>query len=135
AGRHPAETGRRRRDLRGGRPRWRHARVLRSPAPGWQLAPTSIARCATDHHTLRRTSDKCGIHAKKTYRPTTTSKGCKNGGMTRPVMEFRVLGDLEVRAAGRRLEAGHARQRAVLAVLLFDLSQVVPATRLIDRVW
>ncbi len=50
-------------------------------------------------------------------------------------MEFRILGDLEVRAAGRRVEAGHARQRAVLAVLLFDLGQVVPVTRLIDRVW
>ncbi len=50
-------------------------------------------------------------------------------------MEFRVLGDVEVRAAGRRVEAGHARQRAVLAVLLFDLGRVVPVTRLIDRVW
>ncbi len=50
-------------------------------------------------------------------------------------MEFRVLGGLEVRAAGLRVDAGHARQRAVLAVLLFDLGRVVPTTRLIDRVW
>ncbi|HET9895680.1 MAG TPA: AfsR/SARP family transcriptional regulator [Streptosporangiaceae bacterium] len=50
-------------------------------------------------------------------------------------MEFRVLGDLEVRAAGLRVAIGHARQRAVLAVLLLGLGRVVPISQLIDRVW
>jgi DNA-binding SARP family transcriptional activator/tetratricopeptide (TPR) repeat protein len=50
-------------------------------------------------------------------------------------MEFRVLGPVEVRAAGRLLDAGHGRQRAVLTVLLLELGRVVPAARLIDRVW
>jgi DNA-binding SARP family transcriptional activator len=50
-------------------------------------------------------------------------------------MEFRVLGPVEIRVGERMLAAGHARQRAVLAALLFDLGRVVPAERLIDRVW
>jgi DNA-binding SARP family transcriptional activator/tetratricopeptide (TPR) repeat protein len=51
------------------------------------------------------------------------------------LVEFRVLGGLEVRADGRRVDVGHARQRSVLAVLLLDLGRVVPAGQLIDRVW
>ncbi len=56
-------------------------------------------------------------------------------GMSGALMEFRVLGELEVRAAGLPVDVGHPRQRAVLAVLLFDLGRVVPVTHLIDRVW
>jgi DNA-binding SARP family transcriptional activator len=50
-------------------------------------------------------------------------------------MEFRVLGPVEVWVAGQPVAAGHARQRAVLAVLVLDLGHVVPAELLIDRVW
>ncbi len=50
-------------------------------------------------------------------------------------MEFQVLGPVEIGVGDRALDAGHARQRAVLAVLLLDLGRVVPASRLIDRVW
>jgi DNA-binding SARP family transcriptional activator/tetratricopeptide (TPR) repeat protein len=50
-------------------------------------------------------------------------------------MEFRVLGPVEMRVGGRRVDVGHARQRAVLAVLLLELNRVVSADRLIDRVW
>jgi DNA-binding SARP family transcriptional activator len=50
-------------------------------------------------------------------------------------MEFRVLGPVEVRAADRTLDIGHAKQRAVLAVLLLDIGRVVPGDVLIDRVW
>ena len=50
-------------------------------------------------------------------------------------MELRVLGSVEVRAGGQVLDAGHARRRAVLAVLLLDLGRIVPVEALIDRVW
>ena len=50
-------------------------------------------------------------------------------------MEFGVLGPVEVQVAGKMTNAGHARQRAVLVVLLLDLGRVVSPEVLIDRVW
>ena len=50
-------------------------------------------------------------------------------------MEFQVLGTVDVFGAGQRIDAGHAKQRAVLAVLVLDLNKVVPAEQLIDRIW
>jgi DNA-binding SARP family transcriptional activator len=50
-------------------------------------------------------------------------------------MEFRVLGPVEIRDADRLIGSGHARQRAVLAVLLLELGRVVPPELLIDRIW
>jgi DNA-binding SARP family transcriptional activator/tetratricopeptide (TPR) repeat protein len=50
-------------------------------------------------------------------------------------MEFRLLGPVEIRAEDGLLDVGHGRQRAVLAVLLLELGQVVPVEVLIDRVW
>jgi DNA-binding SARP family transcriptional activator/tetratricopeptide (TPR) repeat protein len=50
-------------------------------------------------------------------------------------IQFRILGPVEVSADGRELDMGHARQRAVLAVLLLDLNRVVPDGQLIDRIW
>jgi DNA-binding SARP family transcriptional activator len=54
---------------------------------------------------------------------------------TGAVMEFQVLGPVEVWVDGRPADAGHTRQRAVLAVLLIDLGRAVPLEALIDRVW
>src|SRR5258708_2324026 len=50
-------------------------------------------------------------------------------------VEFRVLGPVEVWSAGGRVDAGHAKQQSVLAVLVLELGRVVPVDVLIDRVW
>lgn len=50
-------------------------------------------------------------------------------------MEFRVLGVVEAHRRARAVDLGHAKQRCVLAVLLCEAGRVVPAERLIDRVW
>jgi DNA-binding SARP family transcriptional activator/Tfp pilus assembly protein PilF len=50
-------------------------------------------------------------------------------------MEFLVLGPVEAYAGGKGVALGHARQRAVLAVLVLELGRVVPADFLVDRVW
>ncbi|PWI07342.1 SARP family transcriptional regulator [Streptomyces sp. NWU339] len=51
------------------------------------------------------------------------------------MVEFQLLGTLEVRAGGRPVALGHARQQCVLAALLLDVGRPVPAYRLLHRVW
>jgi DNA-binding SARP family transcriptional activator len=50
-------------------------------------------------------------------------------------MDFRLLGPLEVRDAGRPLRIGGAKERALLALLLLNANHLVPADRLIDELW
>lgn len=50
-------------------------------------------------------------------------------------MDFLILGQLEVRSDGRALDLGGAKQRAVLAVLLLHVGDVVSIERLIDELW
>ena len=51
------------------------------------------------------------------------------------VIEFRVLGPLEVEKDGRAVEIGAGKKRALLAVLLLHANEVVSTDRLIDDVW
>jgi hypothetical protein len=51
------------------------------------------------------------------------------------VVEFRVLGPLEVRDGERIVPLGGAKQRAVLAILLLRHDEVVSRERLVDGVW
>ena len=50
-------------------------------------------------------------------------------------MDVRILGPLEVRAAGRPLPLGGTKQRAVLAMLVLHANQVVSIDYLVDGLW
>lgn len=50
-------------------------------------------------------------------------------------MEFRVLGPVELWAAGKQYELGSTKERCLLAVLLLAAGRPVSAEALVDRVW
>jgi DNA-binding SARP family transcriptional activator len=51
------------------------------------------------------------------------------------VLEFRILGPLEVLEEGRAVAVGGQKQRALLAVLLLDAGRVVSVDRIVDALW
>jgi DNA-binding SARP family transcriptional activator len=51
------------------------------------------------------------------------------------IVEFRILGPLEVLQSGRAIRLGGARQRTLLALLLTRANEVVSVDRLIDGLW
>src|SRR5215208_6856072 len=51
------------------------------------------------------------------------------------MVEFRILGPLEISRNGVAVELRGQRQRAVLALLLLDANRVVRTERLIDELW
>src|SRR5262244_521457 len=51
------------------------------------------------------------------------------------VLEFRVLGPVEVLARGRRLGSGTPQQRLLLAALAVDAGRSVSVPTLVDRLW
>jgi class 3 adenylate cyclase/tetratricopeptide (TPR) repeat protein len=50
-------------------------------------------------------------------------------------VDYRILGPLEVIDAGRRVNLGGGKQRALLAVLLLHPNEVVSVDRLVDELW
>ena len=51
------------------------------------------------------------------------------------MLEFRILGPLDVVDDDRTVELGGARQRAVLAILLLHRGETVPVDRIVDLMW
>src|SRR3954471_6170959 len=56
-------------------------------------------------------------------------------GTARPVMDIRILGPLEVVDGDRVAALGGAKPRALLAVLVLHLNEVVTRERLIEEIW
>ncbi|QFZ22452.1 AfsR/SARP family transcriptional regulator [Saccharothrix syringae] len=50
-------------------------------------------------------------------------------------IRFNLLGQVEAWFGSRPIDLGHQRQRHVLAALLVDADRVVPAARLLERIW
>src|SRR5436190_1197842 len=50
-------------------------------------------------------------------------------------MDFCILGPLEVSANGERLDLGGRKQRALLAMLLLHVDEVVSSDRLVEALW
>src|SRR5436190_1060839 len=50
-------------------------------------------------------------------------------------MEFRILGPLEIEGPAGEIKLGSGKQRALLALLLLQANDVVPAGRLIELLW
>ncbi|MEV0902391.1 tetratricopeptide repeat protein [Actinoplanes sp. NPDC049802] len=51
------------------------------------------------------------------------------------MIEFRLLGEVQLWVSGRAIAPGPLKQRTVLAALLVDAGSTVPTDTLIDRVW
>ena len=51
------------------------------------------------------------------------------------MLEFRILGPLQVLDDDRTVELGGARQRAVLAILLLHRGETLSVDRIVDLVW
>lgn len=51
------------------------------------------------------------------------------------MIEFRVLGPLQVVKEGRAIPLGGTKQRGLLALLLLNRNHVVPRDRLVDALW
>lgn len=50
-------------------------------------------------------------------------------------MDFRILGPVELWAAGTQIDIGPPRQRSVLAILMLSPGRAVPVSTLIDQLW
>jgi DNA-binding SARP family transcriptional activator len=55
--------------------------------------------------------------------------------LRRAHLEFRILGPIEVRDAGRPLALGGAKQRAVLAILLLHANDLMSAEQVMEELW
>jgi len=51
------------------------------------------------------------------------------------VLQYRILGPLEVASNGTVADLGPPQERAILAILLLHTNEIVSVDRLIDELW
>jgi predicted ATPase/DNA-binding SARP family transcriptional activator len=78
-----------------------------------------------------------GLHPRARHHDPGPGRGLVAGLRERykGLVEFRVLGPLEVWDDGRRLELGARKQRELLGLLLLRANEVVSVRRLVDELW
>src|SRR5262245_35946406 len=69
------------------------------------------------------------------YFPADGHRGRASNPIGDQLVEFRILGPLEVWDADEQVEVGGPKQRRVLAALALEPGRVVPVERLVDAVW
>src|SRR5262245_32032982 len=72
---------------------------------------------------------------KRSIRATSRTRPIGASFATRRSMEFRILGPVEVVWDGRVVALGPSKQRALLALLLLHVNEVVSRDRLIEDLW
>ena len=70
-------------------------------------------------------------HGLPSHRLEPEAKGCYN----RHMLEFRILGSLDVIGDQGPLTLGGSKQRALLALLVLNAGRVVPTDTLVDQLW
>src|SRR5262249_38401690 len=85
--------------------------------------------CNTKQATARARLDKRSICARWSPRAIVVTFGSRRS------MEFGILGPVEVVEGGRVVAPGPLKQRALLAILLLHVNEVVPRDRLIEELW
>jgi DNA-binding response OmpR family regulator len=64
-----------------------------------------------------------------------TRKRCYRRSTAGEVLEFRILGPIEVAAGGQPVALGGMKARALLAFLLLHRNELVVRERLVDELW
>src|SRR6266852_6265378 len=101
---------------------------------GWPAKPAVVATSAATQ-TLARTRIERMVVLLSEADGATMSRGAKRSLRSVEGMEFRILGSLEVVVDGRPLPLGGPSQRALLALLLLHMNEVVSSDRLLDELW
>ena len=102
--------------------------VLRVDALVIVVSFWSLGRVLGRARTVRRRA-KCGVKNRETL------DGFARWTVLEGLVEFRILGPLDVLSDERVVELGQPRQRALLAVLLIRRNEVVPLDAIVAALW
>jgi tetratricopeptide (TPR) repeat protein len=98
-------------------------------------------QCRGDHEYITGRANSPGIRVKLPITGISTEERFQlhlfraPARRRRAIMEFRVLGPIELWSAGQQCDLGPTRVRCVLAILMLTPRTLVPTDALIDRVW